>query len=185
MVCGLVVGSCFFKWKNQQYCCLFHIYLSMCWSISLQMWVRSRFLVLVGLLWNWVRSKFFVNCIFFHIYLSMCWSIFLQILVRSRFHMLVGLLWNWVRSKFLLNCIAFFMSTIDVLVNLFANLNTIKVPRVCGFVVKLSEIKVLSLWIVKSLLWNEVKIEVLELEKVVSLINYQYHTKYFFFQGQL
>jgi len=154
MVCGLVVGSCFFKWKNQQYCCLFHIYLSICWSISLQMWVRSRFLVL-------------------------------QILVRSRFHVLVGLLWNWVRSKFLLNCIAFFMSSIDVLVNLFANLNTIKVPRVCGFVVKLSEIKVLSLWIVKSLLWNEVKIEVLELEKVVSLINYQYHTKYFFFQGQL
>ncbi len=122
---------------------------------------------------------------FFHIYLSMCWSIFLQILVISRFHVLVGLLWNWMRSKFLLNCIAFFMSTIDVLVNLFANLNTIKVPRVRGSVVKLSEIKILSLWIVKSLLWNEVNIEVLEMEKVVSLINCQYHTKCFFFQGQL
>jgi hypothetical protein len=84
-----------------------------------------------------------------------------------------------------LNCIVFSCLPIDVLVNLFANLNTITVPRACGSLVKLNEIKVLSLWVVESLLWNEVKIEVLELENVVSLIDYQYHTNYFFFQAQL
>jgi hypothetical protein len=53
--------------------CFFHIYLSMCcWSIFLQIWIRSRFHVLVGLLWNWVRSKFLVNCIAFFISTYRC-----------------------------------------------------------------------------------------------------------------
>jgi len=51
---------------------LFHIYLSICWSISLQIWLRSRFHVLVGLLWKWMRSKFFVNYIVFFTSTYLC-----------------------------------------------------------------------------------------------------------------
>ncbi len=86
--------------------CLFHIYLSMCWSIFLQIWIRSRFHVLVGLLWNLVRSMFLVNCIAFFMSTYRCVG---QSFYKFKYNQGSMCLWvsceiEWDQSFFLVNC---------------------------------------------------------------------------------